>query len=53
MKQKLIDAEKKANFLFKEIENKGLIIEGKTEKQLNTEVLNLAFELFQIRKYFY
>lgn len=53
MKQKLIDAEKKANFLFKEIENKGLIIEGKTEKQLNTEVLNLAFELFQIRKYWH
>ncbi|MEO8760453.1 MAG: M24 family metallopeptidase [Bacteroidia bacterium] len=52
-KQKLVDAEAKATMLFKEIENRRLIIEGKTEKQLNSEVYNLAFELFRIRKYWH
>lgn len=52
-KLKLIEAEEKATFLFKTIEDRGLIIEGKTEHQLNAEVFNLAFELFNIKKYWH
>jgi len=49
----LIEAEKKAELLFQEIENRNLIVEGKTEKLLNTEVFNLAFELFGIKKFWH
>lgn len=49
----LIDAEKKAALLFKSIETKKLIAAGKTEKQLNIEIYNLAFELFGIKKYWH
>lgn len=49
----LIDAEKKAAVLFKTIETKKLIVEGKSEKQLNIEIYNLAFELFGIKKYWH
>jgi Xaa-Pro aminopeptidase len=49
----LIEAEKKANCLFKAVEDRGLVIEGKTEKQLNIEVSNLAFELFHIKKFWH
>lgn len=50
---KLQNAEKKASLLFAEIEAKGLIVEGKSEKQLNKEIFDLAFELFGIRKYWH
>jgi Xaa-Pro dipeptidase len=49
----LIEAERKAKNLFEEIESRNLIIEGKTEHQLNTEVFNLAFELFGIKKFWH
>ena len=49
----LIEAEKKAEILFQEIENRNLVIAGKTESQLNKEVFNLAFELFGIRKFWH
>ncbi len=49
----LILAEEKANQLFQEIENRTLIIPGKSEKELNIEVFNLAFELFGIKKYWH
>lgn len=49
----LIEAEKKAEFLFKEIEKRNLVVEGKTEHQLNTEVFKLAFELFGIKKFWH
>lgn len=52
-KQRIIEAEEKANLLFKAIEHRGLIIEGKTEHQLNTDTFNLAFELFGIKKYWH
>ncbi len=50
---KLIEAEKKAMLLFKEIENKKLIIPGKTEKELNNEIFELAFNMFGIKKYWH
>lgn len=49
----LIEAERKAAELFSEIENKGLITAGKSEKELNTEIFDLAFELYGIRKYWH
>ena len=53
IKQQLIEAEEKAAFLFKEIEVRGLITVGKSERQLNKEVFDLAFELFGIKKYWH
>ena len=52
-KIKLIEAEKKAAFLFNEIEKKNLIVPGKSEKDLNTEIFNLAYYLFGIKKYWH
>lgn len=51
--QQLIQAEEKAARLFAQIEARGLISAGKTEKDLNTEVMDLAFELFGIKKYWH
>ncbi len=53
VKQNLIEAEEKAVILFKEIEARELITVGKSERQLNTEVFDLAFELFGIKKYWH
>lgn len=49
----LIEAERKASVLFTEVENRGLISPGKTEKKLNTEIFDLAFELFGIKKFWH
>lgn len=51
--EKLRDAEEKAVLLFKTLEERNLITEGKTERELNTEVFNLAFELFGIKKFWH
>ncbi len=53
IKAKLIEAEQKALQLFKAIEDRGLITSRKSEKQLNTEIFKLAFELFGIEKYWH
>ncbi len=53
IKLKLIDAEEKAAYLFKAIEERKLITVGKTENELNKEVFNLAYELFGIKKYWH
>lgn len=50
---KLQKAEEKAAVLFQEIEIKGIIKPGKTEKQINNEVFELAFEMFGIKKYWH
>ena len=52
-KAALIEAEKKAAFLFQEIENQNLIVAAKTEKELNSEIFDLAYELFGIKKYWH
>lgn len=51
--QNLIEAEKKAEQLFDAISARNLITPGKTEQQLNTEIFNLANELFGIEKYWH
>lgn len=52
-KHRILEAEEKANYLFNAIEHRGLISIGKTERQLNTDIFNLAFELFGIKKYWH
>ena len=49
----LIEAEKKAAELFKEIEVRGLLFPGKSEKEINTSIFDLAFEIFGIKKYWH
>jgi Xaa-Pro aminopeptidase len=49
----LRDAESKAERLFAEASARNLIRPGISEKTLNTEVYELAFELFGIRKYWH
>ena len=48
-----MEAEKKAADLFKEIEVKKLLIPGKSEKEINTSIFDLAFEMFGIKKYWH
>ncbi len=52
-KLNLIKAELLANQLFDEVEKRNYIIAGKSEKQLNTEIYNLAFEMFKINKFWH
>ncbi|MGX5816593.1 M24 family metallopeptidase [Chitinophaga lutea] len=52
-KQRLLEAEGIAARLFGAAEERGLIRPGKTEKQLNTEIFQLAEELFGIEKYWH
>jgi len=51
--QALRDAETKAARLFAEVEAKGMIRPGISEKTLNTEVYQLAFEMYGIKKYWH
>lgn len=53
VKTKLMEAEEKAAQLFATVEDRGLISPGKTERQLNGEVFELAKELFGIEKYWH
>ena len=48
--EKLIDAERKAAYLFKQIEVLKIIQPGKTEKDINNTINELAFNLFVIKK---
>ncbi|MBJ6363021.1 M24 family metallopeptidase [Paenibacillus sp. GCM10012307] len=49
----LREAESKARELFRAIEEKGIIRSGATEKQINRDIYNLAFEMFGIKKYWH
>lgn len=52
-KQQLLAAQRKAEQLFAAIENNGLIVPHKSEKVLNGQVYELAFEMFGIHKYWH
>ena len=52
-RENLLIAEKKASNLFLEIEKRGLIIPGKYERDLNSEIFDLAYELYGIKKYWH
>ena len=49
----LVEAEKKAAKLFDEIQNRELIRPGRTEKEINKSIYDLAFEMFKIKKYWH
>jgi Xaa-Pro dipeptidase len=53
MIKNLIEVEKQALTLFNEAVNRGLIVPGITEQQLNQEIYDLAFDLFGIKKYWH
>ena len=53
MRNQLIEAEKKALLLFKIIEERGLIVAGKSEHTLNTEIFKLAEEVLGIKKFWH
>ncbi|MEW7290200.1 M24 family metallopeptidase [Aquimarina sp. 2304DJ70-9] len=52
-KAKLIEAEEIALQLFKIVEDRNLIASGKSERQLNTEIYDVARELFGIEKHWH
>jgi len=52
-KQNLILAEQKAKELFHTVEQRGLIVSGKSERELSDEVIKLAKELFGIETYWH
>jgi Metallopeptidase family M24 len=52
-KLKLVEAENLAIELFETVERRNLIEPGKSEEQLNTDVFNLASELFGIEKHWH
>ncbi len=52
-KRNLLNAQKNAEQLFRAIETRDLIVPDKSEKVLNDEVYELAFEMFGIRKYWH
>ena len=53
MVEELIDAEEKAGILFEEAVKRNYIIAGRSEKELNTLLFDLAKELFDIRTYWH
>ncbi|ESU19840.1 hypothetical protein FEDK69T_30960 [Flavobacterium enshiense DK69] len=53
IKTKLLEAENIAIQLFKTVEEKKLILVGKSEEELNNEIFNLAFEMFRIENHWH
>ena len=49
----LIEAEKKAELLFKEIEKQEILVPGNSEEKINSLIFNLAFDMFGIKKYWH
>ena len=49
----LVEAEKKAQQLFNEIENKNILIAGNSENRINELIFELAFNMFGIKKYWH
>lgn len=53
MKEQLIEAEQKAKLLFNTIEERGLVVAGKSEHTLNSEIFKLAEEVLGIKKFWH
>src|ERR1700761_1734157 len=53
VKQNLMTAEQRVKDLFNTVEKRGLIVPGKTEKELNDEVVELARKQFGIEKFWH
>jgi len=53
IKKQLLAAQTNAELLFRETEQRGLILAGITERELSDKIYDLAQELFGIRKYWH
>jgi Xaa-Pro aminopeptidase len=53
IKEKLLEAEAKALELFDAIEERNLIVAGKSEEQINAAIYDLAHALFGVEKYWH
>jgi Xaa-Pro aminopeptidase len=53
IKHKLVLAQQKAKELFKAVEHGGLIVPGKSERQLNDEIVKLAHDVFGIKEFWH
>lgn len=53
MREQLIEAEEKAKLLFNFIEERGLVVAGKSEHTLNSEIFKLAEEVLGIKKFWH
>jgi Xaa-Pro dipeptidase len=51
--QNLMNAEEQAVILFNKMEDLNLVQAGKSEKELNTEIFQLASDLFRIKKFWH
>ena len=49
----LIEAEKKAELLFKEIEKQEILVPGNSEEKINSLIFDLAYDMFGIKKYWH
>ena len=49
----LVDAERKATELFAEVVDRGLVVPGKTERELSDEIRDLANTLFDVRRFWH
>jgi Xaa-Pro dipeptidase len=49
----LVDAEQKATALFAEVVDRGLVVPGKTERELSDEIRDLANTLFDVRRFWH
>lgn len=49
----LREAERKAEQLFRKVEETGILRSGVTEKEINKEIYELAFQMFGIKKYWH
>src|SRR6202012_5698703 len=53
IRKNLVEAEQKTKELFQTIEGLNLIVPGKTEKQLNDEVVKLAGDVYGIKEFWH
>jgi Xaa-Pro dipeptidase len=49
----LVDAESKAEQLFAEVVDRGLVLPGKSERELSDEIRDLANDLFDVRRFWH
>jgi len=51
--QRLKDAQHKAAMLFDQVQKRQFITAGRSEREINTDIFQLAFELYGIKKYWH
>ena len=49
----IIEAEKKAELLFKEIEKQEIVVPGNYQEKINSLIFDSAYDMFGIKKYWH